>query len=58
MKDILVNWRLYVFIGALFLFVKMVNIIDLVVRARIYANFYVPEEDMQSLSLEQFFDKE
>lgn len=55
MKYILVNWRLYVFIAALFLFVKIVNIADVVVRARIYSAWYVPEVDDECIWLEQFF---
>lgn len=58
MKTVLTDWRMYVFVGTLFLFVKLINIADLVARSYIYSSFYVPEEEMQAISLEQFFDKE
>ena len=58
MKTILTDWRMYVFVGTLFLFIKLVNIADLVVKSYVYSSFYVPEEDIQALNLEQFFDKE
>ena len=58
MVNVLTNWRMYFFIALLFLSIKAINIADLLVRSYIFSSFYVPEEDIQALSLEQFFDKD
>ena len=59
MKQILINWRLYVFIGSLFLFVKVVNLTDLIVRSYLCTYDYCNEYDAEpTLNLRRFFDKE